>query len=117
MTIRVRDNLTDKMPIPSTNSLETEIKILKEEVRALTWLARKKEQEWDAIIRLLKLKEERLLRSERHHSLEKSTQNDFLVRSGSNDVDMTVKPDIGPIPDINRHKFQSTGTSPRNLIS
>ena len=108
MTIRVRDNLTDKMPIPSTNSLETEIKILKEEVRALTWLARKKEQEWDAIIRLLKLKEERL---------EKSTQNDFLVRSGSNDVDMTVKPDIGPIPDINRHKFQSTGTSPRNLIS
>jgi hypothetical protein len=39
-TIRVRDNLTEKPPIQTLNSDSTtdaEIKLLKEEVRALTW--------------------------------------------------------------------------------
>jgi hypothetical protein len=89
-TIRVRENLTEKVVTtttlppavvsakPTNETLENEIKLLKEEVKALHWLARRKEQEWDNVIRLLKLKEERLLRSERQYSLGKSDASQFL---------------------------------------
>jgi hypothetical protein len=69
----VRENLTQKGPsidpAASPSSQENEIKLLREEIRALHWLARRKEQEWDNVIRLLKQKEERLMRSERQYSL------------------------------------------------
>jgi len=63
---------------PNNEVLENEIKLLKEEVKALHWLARRKEQEWDNVVRLLKQKEERLLRSERQYSLGKSETSQFL---------------------------------------
>ena len=69
----MRENLTQKGssidPGASSTGLESDIKLLREEIRALHWLARRKEQEWDNVIRLLKQKEERLLRSERQYSL------------------------------------------------
>lgn len=114
-TIRVRDNLTVK-PLASTltssssSATETEMKLLKEEVRALTWLARRKEQEWDAIVRLLKQKEERLLRTERQLSLEKSGHSTFL-RTDLNHSGVTcTKLDVGPIPEISSKKFASAGS-------
>ena len=63
---------------PNNEALENEIKLLKEEVKALHWLARRKEQEWDNVVRLLKQKEERLLRSERQYSMGKSDASQFL---------------------------------------
>lgn len=114
-TIRVRDNLTSKtlassLTSSSNSATEAEMKLLKEEVRALTWLARRKEQEWDAIVRLLKQKEERLLRTERRHSLEKSGHSAFL-RTAVNDSGVTgSKLDIGPIPEISHNKFSSAGS-------
>ena len=89
-TIRVRENLTQKVVTtttlpaaivnarPNNEALENEIKLLKEEVKALHWLARRKEQEWDNVVRLLKQKEERLLRSERQYSMGKSDASKFL---------------------------------------
>ena len=97
---------------PST--LENEIKLLREEVRALNWLARRKEQEWDSIVRLLKQKEEKLLRTERQHSLGQSAQNQ-LVRtvqnfSGQNENDNIMSNnDLGPVPEIQKQKFSTTG--------
>ena len=51
---------------PNVVESEVDVKRLEEEVKALQWLARRKEQEWDQVIRLLKQKEERLLRSQRN---------------------------------------------------
>ena len=50
---------------PSVSDAEADVKRLTEEVRALQWLARRKEQEWDQVVRLLKQKEEKLLVAER----------------------------------------------------
>merc|ERR1719507_428663 len=54
---------------PSVVESEVEVKRLEEEVKALQWLARRKEQEWDQVVRLLKQKEERLLRSQRNKGM------------------------------------------------
>ena len=51
---------------PSVLETEQEMKELDKEVRALQWLARRKEQEWEQCVRLLKQKEERLLRCQRN---------------------------------------------------
>ena len=50
---------------PYISEAEAEVKLLKEEVKALQWLSRRKEQEWDQVLRLLKQKEEKLLKAER----------------------------------------------------
>ena len=52
-------------PSASVSEAEADVKRLSEEVRALQWLARRKEQEWDQVVRLLKQKEEKLLVAER----------------------------------------------------
>ena len=93
-TIRVRNNLTHSMEAtattssgdrnqilqvseslftrsppasarPSVTEAEADVNRLSEEVRALKWLARRKEQEWDQVVRLLKQKEERLMLAKR----------------------------------------------------
>ena len=93
-TIRVRNNLTHSMEAtattssgdrnqilqvseslftrsppasarPSVTEAEADVNRLSEEVRALKWLARRKEQEWDQVVRLLKQKEERLMVAKR----------------------------------------------------
>merc|ERR1712126_497789 len=51
---------------PSVVESEQECKQLEQEIKALQWMARRKEQEWDQIVRLLKQKEEKLLRSQRN---------------------------------------------------
>lgn len=50
---------------PNAHENELEISSLEKEIKALEWLARKKEQEWDQIIRLLKQKEEKLMKAQR----------------------------------------------------
>ena len=63
---------------PSVVESEVEVKRLEEEVKALQWLARRKEQEWDQVVRLLKQKEERLLRSQRNKGMA-LTETEHLV--------------------------------------
>ena len=99
----------------SSSALDDEIKLLREEVRALNWLARRKEQEWDSIVRLLKQKEERLLRTERQHSLGQSAKNQLLRTvigggTGQNENDNIMdKNDLGPVPEIQKQKFSTPG--------
>ncbi len=58
------DPLNDP-PEEALRKLESEASILKEEVSALKWLAKRKEQEWNNIIELLKKKEETWLKVKR----------------------------------------------------
>jgi len=51
---------------PNATENDLEIVGLEKEIRALQWLARRKEQEWDRVISLLKQKEEKLLRAQRN---------------------------------------------------
>ena len=64
---------TVKNPPSVSEEKAGNIKKLKQDIAGLKWLARRKEQEWDQIIRLLKQKEERLLREERGHRI--ATEN------------------------------------------
>ena len=50
---------------PNSQENELEILSLEKDIKALQWLARRKEQEWDQIIRLLKQKEEKMLKAQR----------------------------------------------------
>ena len=61
-------NLNDTPEI-ALKKLETESTTLKEEVAALKWLAKRKEQEWNNIIELLKKKEETWLKIKRQAEL------------------------------------------------
>lgn len=67
--LKVPESLFSRNPSaslrPSVSEAEADVKRLAEEVRALQWLARRKEQEWDQVVRLLKQKEEKLLVAER----------------------------------------------------
>ena len=56
------DPLNDPPEI-ALKKLETEATTLKEEVAALKWLAKRKEQEWNNIVELLKKKEETWLKA------------------------------------------------------
>ncbi|XP_023342215.1 uncharacterized protein LOC111711958 [Eurytemora carolleeae] len=49
--------------------------------RALHWLARRKEQEWDQVIRLLKQKEEKLIQAQRTKTLIRVDADHVLSRS------------------------------------
>ena len=75
--LRVRSNLSEAQSLPT---LDSEVVRLKEEVRALQWLARRKEQEWDQLIRLLKQKEEQLLKTERSQVLANRDAQDKAER-------------------------------------
>lgn len=50
---------------PNSTDNDQEIVSLEKEVRALQWLARRKEKEWDQVISLLKQKEEKLIKAQR----------------------------------------------------
>ena len=62
------DNVNDP-PETALKRLEKEATTLKEEVAALKWLAKRKEQEWNNIIELLKKKEETWLKVKRQAEL------------------------------------------------
>lgn len=62
------DNVNDP-PEVALKRLEKEATTLKEEVAALKWLAKRKEQEWNNIIELLKKKEETWLKVKRQAEL------------------------------------------------
>jgi len=65
---------------PTNSENESDINTLEKEIRALHWLARRKEQEWDQVIRLLKQKEEKLLQSQRNRVLIKADSDHILSR-------------------------------------
>jgi len=96
-TIRIRQGLTNgsakrkaingvsvhlpaKKTRPSVVESEAEMAQLEKEVAALQWLARKKEQEWDQVIRLLKQKEERLMRAQRNKTMSLVDTQHLLTR-------------------------------------
>ena len=60
-------------PDVALKQLEEEARMIKEEVAALKWLAKRKEQEWNSILGLLKKKEETWLKVKRQAEL---TMND-----------------------------------------
>jgi len=66
---------------PSNTENEADIVTLEKEIKALHWLARRKEQEWDQVIRLLKQKEEKLLIAQRNKVLIKADSDHMLARS------------------------------------
>jgi len=66
---------------PSNSENESDISTLEKEVRALHWLARRKEQEWDQVIRLLKQKEERLMQAQRTRTLIRADSEHVLSRA------------------------------------
>ena len=83
--LKVRSNLTPPTPVstippappksePTTSNvaeIQSEADQLETEISGLKWLARRKEQEWDQILRMLKQKEERLMRVQRANTLAK----------------------------------------------
>ena len=69
----VQEDPLNQPPDVALKQLEEEARVLKEEVAALKWLAKRKEQEWNSILGLLKKKEETWLRVKRQAEL---TMND-----------------------------------------
>ena len=74
-------------PEIALKKLEAEATTLKEEVAALKWLAKRKEQEWNNIVELLKKKEETWIKVKRHAELaatDKAFQKmSTVIQSGS----------------------------------
>jgi len=66
---------------PSNTENEADIVTLEKEIKALHWLARRKEQEWDQVIRLLKQKEEKLMIAQRNKVLIRADSDHMLARS------------------------------------
>lgn len=64
-----------------TVELEGQVETLNEEVIALKWLLRRKEQEWDQILHLLKCKEEKLAKAERQLVLNSQLAKDFVLNA------------------------------------
>ena len=58
----VQEDPMNQPPEIALQQLEDEARKLKEEVAALKWLAKRKEQEWNSILTLLKKKEENWLK-------------------------------------------------------
>jgi len=65
---------------PSNTENEAEIVTLEKEIKALHWLARRKEQEWDQVIRLLKQKEEKLIIAQRNKVLIRADSDHLINR-------------------------------------
>ena len=65
---------------PNASENDLEIVSLEKEVRALQWLARRKEREWDQVISLLKQKEERLVKAQRAKVLIQSEAEHLLSK-------------------------------------
>ena len=74
--IRVRDNLIK----PTAPKSEPDIERLRKEIDSLKWLAKRKQQEWDKVLSLLKLKERSLIQLERKQNLVQKVGQDFLDR-------------------------------------
>ena len=81
--LRVPESLFARKPPalsrPSVSDAEADVKRLTEEVRALQWLARRKEQEWDQVVRLLKRKEEKLMVADRKKVVAAAAENEIPV--------------------------------------
>jgi len=65
---------------PSAAETDAEIFSLEKEIRALQWLARRKEQEWDQAVRLLKQKEERLMKAQRNKVMIQTEAEHLLTK-------------------------------------
>ena len=69
----IQDDPMNQPPEIALKQLEDEAAMIKEEVAALKWLAKRKEQEWNSILGLLKKKEEAWLKIKRQAEI---TMND-----------------------------------------
>jgi hypothetical protein len=65
---------------PSAAETDAEIFSLEKEIRALQWLARRKEQEWDQAVRLLKQKEEKLMKAQRNKVMIQTEAEHLLTK-------------------------------------
>lgn len=88
----VQENPMNDPPAIALQKLESEATTLKEEVAALKWLAKRKEQEWNNIIALLKRKEETWLKVKRQAEL-------TVVDKGLHKF-KTVAPNLGPVASV-----------------
>ena len=70
---------------------DQEIVSLEKEVRALQWLARRKEKEWDQVISLLKQKEEKLVKAQRTRVLSQAEAEHFLSKHKPAQVPLSPK--------------------------
>ena len=123
------DPLNDPPEI-AVKKLETEATTLKEEVAALKWLAKRKEQEWNTIIELLKKKEETWLKVKRQAELASSDKgfqklkatlpSTSLLPSGTNSFPtQVVMPEAPPPIQIVRSSSITASSSPKptNVMS
>jgi len=65
---------------PSAAETDAEIFSLEKEIRALQWLARRKEQEWDQAVRLLKQKEEKMMKAQRNKVMIQTEAENLLTK-------------------------------------
>lgn len=83
---------------PSNAENEADIQTLEKEIRALHWLARRKEQEWDQVVRLMKQKEEKLLQAQRTRTLISVEGQHLLSRSTSGPIIIPAQQQIILLP-------------------
>lgn len=83
---------------PSNAENESDIQTLEKEIRALHWLARRKEQEWDQVVRLMKQKEEKLLQAQRTRTLINVEGQHLLSRNSSGPIIIPAQQQIILLP-------------------
>jgi len=81
------------------NAAETDAEIfgLEKEIRALQWLARRKEQEWDQAVRLLKQKEEKLMKAQRNKVMIQTEAENLLTKYRQPSTTVVLNSSIQPV--------------------
>jgi hypothetical protein len=109
LTSRPTIDDSDEYPEIALKKLETEARTLKEEVGALKWLAKRKEQEWNSIIGLLKKKEETWLKVKRQAELAMTDNGQGFQKLKVPGTTATVQ----PVPVV-RHPTPTVNVRPAN---
>lgn len=82
---------------PSAAETDAEIFSLEKEIRALQWLARRKEQEWDQAVRLLKQKEEKLMKAQRNKVMIQTEAEHLLTKYRQPNTAVVLNPPMQPV--------------------
>eukprot|EP00092_Neocalanus_flemingeri_P069082 GFUD01084564.1.p1 GENE.GFUD01084564.1~~GFUD01084564.1.p1 ORF type:complete len:359 (-),score=116.63 GFUD01084564.1:359-1435(-) len=82
---------------PSAAETDAEIFSLEKEIRALQWLARRKEQEWDQAVRLLKQKEEKLMKAQRNKVMIQTEAENLLTKYRQPNTAVVLNPPMQPV--------------------
>lgn len=96
----VNSDPLNEAPDVALKKLETEATTLKEEVAALKWLAKRKEQEWNNIVELLKKKEETWLKVKRQAELAMLDKGLHKLKSVNPNVPTTLPSMPDPAPPV-----------------